>query len=372
MHRIARNGLVGSLLLLSFVFATASGAAATTSMCGGEALACCLGFTCDAGLICNGSVCVPCGGATEPCCAADACDSGFICTEFAETPPSQTTGGGAAFTNQCVPCGDQNQLCCENSMCNSGLICGQPFTESPPSEGTGSGAISGPALVCIPCGDPGEPCCTGDICAAGAFCEICDVDETAGEGGGATIDCMITESLGGGAQIGQPTLCIACGQPGQPCCPMDECDEGALCDYGTCEACGELDEQCCEMEMCSTGLVCLGPLGEASGSGAGRPMNGLTCVPCGALGDPCCAGSMCNEENLLCDAGLCEQCGDIGEQCCADNTCPDSDAVCQEGICEPLPAAPVMGFVAFAALIMLLGGVGLFHLGRSGGLTARG
>jgi hypothetical protein len=30
-----------------------------------------------------------------------------------------------------------------------------------------------------------------------------------------------------------------------------------------------------------------------------------------------------------------------------------------------------MGIVAFAALIVLLGGVGLFHLGQSGGLTAR-
>jgi hypothetical protein len=166
-------------------------------------------------------------------------------------------------------------------------------------------------------------------------------------------------------------MCVACGQPGQPCCPIDQCDEGALCDYGTCEACGGLDEQCCDLDMCETGLVCFGDRDEVIGSGGGAGGNGLTCIPCGALGDPCCAGSMCSDENLLCDAGFCEQCGNIGEQCCAENTCPNTNAVCQEGICEPLPAAPVMGFVAFAALIVLLGGVGLFHLGHSGGLTVR-
>lgn len=192
-----------------------------------------------------------CGGAGLPCCPITGCDADLVCLD--PCGPNGTTAGtgsGAqACELTCVPCGGNGEPCCNFEGCESGLTCISNRITIDPAIDTGSGGIDGflPSQ-CVPCGDPGERCCNLIDCNEGAFCAAIIIIpcETSDGGGGGFNPCP--ESGGGGQLI--PGSCVACGDPGQPCCPGEMCDTNALCSAGLCEACGQIGEQCCTGETC--------------------------------------------------------------------------------------------------------------------------
>lgn len=98
--------------------------------------------SCDAGLACYDSTCLPCGRVTEMCCAG-ACSDGSSCM------------GGRCVAS----CGGDGQACC-GDICNPGLTCERPFAGTP---------------RCEPCGGEGQPCC-GGLCNGGSeyYCDVLD------------------------------------------------------------------------------------------------------------------------------------------------------------------------------------------------------
>lgn len=209
----------------------------------------------------NGST--PCGGAGLPCCIIDSCDPGLACVNECNSGDTTAgTGSGAQICEPtCVPCGGNGEPCCSLGDCQSGLTCDLGLIIINPPNDTGSGGtFNGFGPHCVPCGDAGEPCCNGTVCNEGAFCPTiiivpCETaDAGRGSGGGGFDPCM--ESGGGGQLV--PRTCIACGDPGQPCCPGDTCDTNALCSADLCEACGQVGEQCCPGSSCpNSQAVCV-------------------------------------------------------------------------------------------------------------------
>lgn len=203
-----------------------------------------------------------CGHPNQPCCPQDMCDPGLLCAEDCSGERDGVGGGAFVCSPTCIPCGGSTQPCCDGGSCNLGLVCDDFFFETQTSTASGGGAIQ-VQPECVPCGAPGQPCCDADVCDEGAFCETCELEVIAGDGGGATLDCN-ADTAGGGAQSRGPTQCVACGQPGQPCCPGSMCDVNALCDAGFCEACGQVGEQCCAQATCpNANAVCEEGLCEA-------------------------------------------------------------------------------------------------------------
>lgn len=111
--------------------------------CGASGQSCCDPVdSCDLGLACSDSTCVPCGRLSGPCCAG-ACIDGSACS------------GGA-----CVPsCGGDGQPCCGDICNDPGLTCDRP--------------LIGGAGTCRPCGDETQPCC-GGLCNGGSefYCDV--------------------------------------------------------------------------------------------------------------------------------------------------------------------------------------------------------
>ena len=92
-----------------------------------------------------------------------------------------------------------------------------------------------------------------------------------------------------------PTLCPACGRPGEACCktgPTCYCQDYGreLCLADPSVADGKAGDLCRSDGSCDTGLACL-PFGPAS-----------ICQLCGGVGQPCCTGSSCGR-GLTCNTG---------------------------------------------------------------------
>jgi hypothetical protein len=351
----------------------------TPFICGDLDQPCC-GDTCDAGLVCDGTmVCRPCGDAGQPCCGGQACASGLACV------------GGQT----CAPCGGTDQPCCAGDACGAMLTCaggtcrcggdGQPCC--PGDVCTAPAQCAGGTCVC---GGAGEPCCAGDACDTGYTCDASKQCVPCGAKGqpccgtscGANLTCAAgtcacgaagqpcCDGSGCGAQLscqpnpvpGNPpscqsclpgcqssvnhksnaamTQCEPCGTQNVQCCGGDTCDPNLTCTGGSCR-CGAKDQPCCNGTTCNANLTCklgtcrCGGAGEKCCSGtacnANLECSGGSCV-CGALGQVCCAGSACNSGTACSSGGTCVACGGLNQPCCAGNGCT-SGMGCVGGEC---------------------------------------
>jgi hypothetical protein len=165
--------------------------------------------------------------------------------------------------------------------------------------------------VCEPasCGNIGGACCFApeSPCVSGATC--------------------VAVSTDGGTAGG----CAACGDPGDPCCALNVCNNGGCCIDGTCA---------------SEGTVCGGSDGGVCSSGG--------CGSCGSAGQPCCGTvtQSCTAPGTLCEGegttttdageggtmtmptpGRCKACGGVFQACCEDSTC-SSGLSCVGATCQ--------------------------------------
>ena len=327
----------------------------TTSGCeadGGEGRRCrdgaearALGL-CDAGLVCEGLVCVPRMRSGGGCVPGRRCADGRWCIS-------------AGMGTRCVPDGSEGTPCSPSwSTCAEGLSCSGGFCQVARLQ---RGEACSPVAACVPalvCGsqdgrcaprgtfsnacrfaepwcDPGLTCvglinpiclrvsppgggCLDALCAAGAICT--------GDG-----RCVAPGSLG--ARCDSPLRCDAslrcrlgfCGAPaveGEACASPLECADDLVCEAGRCIApvvrpTGGRDQRCrVSSPWCDPGLVC----------------DGTTCAAGAPVGAPCGGSTACGE-GLSCVAGICRAHGVVGARCRAAAPSCDDGAVCYYGQC---------------------------------------
>jgi hypothetical protein len=132
-----------------------------------------------------------------------------------------------------------------------------------------------------------------------------------------------------GAAVTQPRTCQACGEPGQPCCPINRCANNG----------------CCVRRSPGDGGTCVAPGAACPGAGACEAGG---CGTCGKPGQPCCGGG-CTAPNTTCrlvggHGERCFACGTRGEPCCSDalpagsiagqsTTCLGPNLSCRHGFC---------------------------------------
>jgi hypothetical protein len=273
-------------------------------------------------------VSVQCGGPQEFCCAGNTCTGGGCCVEgrclengsFCAPYPGVCTDGG------CGGCGAPGQPCCGASRCTA------PSSHCAPSATSSD-------LACRRCGTAvGEPCClpagtSSDGWYGALFCP------------GAGLACDAT---------GSPTRCVACGGPGQPCCPGARCTGGGCCYDGKCVPAGQdCDLDAARGGFCSNGRcstcggddqLCCGAAGspDAVCHSPGRSCQGNRCATCGGAGEQCCpdpgnAHGSCGS-GLVCgtawkSAAICQRCGGPGQSCCGDGACAGGNC-CLAGRCQ--------------------------------------
>jgi hypothetical protein len=114
-----------------------------------------------------------------------------------------------------------------------------------------------------------------------------------------------------------PDTGLACGAPGQSCCPGNRCGTGC-CVGATCVA---LLESCPEASAVCRTTTCGGV--------------------CGGLRELCCGDAgYCVRELTVCqrtDGGArCEACGNTGEACCAGNHCEPPNRRCVNNRCATM------------------------------------
>ncbi len=134
-------------------------------------------FTCDSGLTCKNSRCLPCGGEDQFCCQkGDSCKSSLIC-----------------FNDKCASCGQSGYPCCDSELLclkqdNRGNIRTECHNE-----------------ICQPCGYGGAKTCVNE--------PFCNPDTLNNNG-----------------------LCYKCGGLNQPCCAEKSCnlEESLVCELGFC------------------------------------------------------------------------------------------------------------------------------------------
>jgi hypothetical protein len=149
-----------------------------------------------------------------------------------------------------------------------------------------SGEASGSDATSDACGTTGLACCSGNQCdATGLWC------------------------VGG--------RCVACGNPGTPCCGTT-CNAGNVCfavgSLSQCQACGQPGQPCCTTEP-----ACPGGGSTVSGQGL-----------CFCSGGSC--TFTCSDPSHTCWFNVCVVCGDVGEPCCG-STC-SSGLSCGGGSCR--------------------------------------
>lgn len=217
------------------------------------------------------------------------------------------------------------------------VACGKTATSGCPSNGRGAA---------------GQPCCLSGVCGEGAFC---------GPVG----------NLEGPLVFPPPSVCVACGQDGQPCCPvngrsdhptddpLNVCASGgccivppppsiytvqvrvprcvgvgqtckdrsdAICSNGSCGGCGGRGEACCSFGCTASQSKCSGTCNSCGGEGEpcckdhcapgfGCSFVSHTCGTCGGAGQPCCLGQNCAAGQCSIH-NVCEACGGDGQPCC--------------------------------------------------------
>jgi hypothetical protein len=166
-----------------------------------------------------------------------------------------------------------------------------------------------------PCDFPGDSCCAGR-CTEGLRClsnDLCDVALCGTTPGG---PCCLDGTCPGSTTVcvgGPSGTCETCGGRGERRCASMSCDwpEVDACDGTRCVACGQPGQPCC-----AAGAPCTSPAtcGEGNrcqlpeGTRGGRCRDIWTNPRC----DP---WSQCSVE------GICEPCGLSGETCCGLGNC---------------------------------------------------
>jgi hypothetical protein len=158
------------------------------------------------------------------------------------------------------------------------------------------------------CGNPGEPCCTANVCNNKGCCVFgqCRAD-------GQTCAAMGT-GLGLAGTCNQGSCATAdgtpCGKVGQSCCEASSCTSSrvsCLAGMTTCSDCGGMNEFCCKIgsaNVCIEGFSCVG---------GGVNKNG-NCQPCGAQDQPCCGAGVASQKT--CNASLtCTSVIGVGDRC---------------------------------------------------------
>lgn len=245
--------------------------------------------------------------------------------------------GNWSACERVVTCGDHDGPCCASSL---PLACLRAGDIRQCVESRDFCDRSTTPSRCIACGRPGEICCPDRGCDAGTCiagrCEEC------GDAGEA---CCTNGNPCGSGMPCQSGMC-PCGGLGNTCCPDGSCGAGMVaCQGGRCVACGGVNQPCCAGACSSTATTCVSN----------------ACVPCGGLGQPCCAGGCsaggtacagntcvpcgdvgqpccgggCSNPNAACNGSSCIGCGGPGQPCCGGNRCNDTSTVCAGGSCAP-------------------------------------
>jgi hypothetical protein len=144
----------------------------------------------------------------------------------------------------------------------------------------------------VPCGGAGQPCCPVNSCNIGLVCNSNGICRT------------------------------PCGGAGERCCPNQTCDNPSLAcnSNGVCRTCGGDGNICCAGNTCSSGLVCSG---------------GRCTSPCGGPNQACCNGGFCLSGGT-CDFGTnrCVACGQLFQVCCVTSLPQCFVGTCQSGLCQ--------------------------------------
>ena len=327
--------------------------------CGVAGLPCCNGTTCSSGC-CDGGVkmcvavgaacssasgsqvckptgaCGACGATGQPCCASNLCVGGGCCATLTAggnqcvasgaSPPAQS---GMVCSNGAIvhcglvgsPCcpvtGCSGGACCDGNLCiGVGVTCASTFNACSASSCSLCSSMGPPCFQ--PCGGLNQACCVGGH-SSSSYCTALD------------LTCVTSAMV-------STTACVACGQPGQNCCPGNSCGGNGCCDRGvllngqpTCVASsgncssgqGACDEGGCaggtcgkaRQSPCGSGLDCTAALTIKS--------NGV-CNPCGGLLQACCAGTnggTCEPPFACASNSTCQLCGGNGQPCCPGSQC---------------------------------------------------
>lgn len=259
---------------------------------------------CEAGLVCNASVCVPtCGGGEVANCppGSDCTDTtnGKLCV-----PQSCASGGcpaGSVCTaGGCIPACDGSikcpgkQVCqdgrcidpCAHVTCPSGTACNGGKCEAPcgcfaGNTGCGTGKVcDATTTLCV------APACKGVTCGAGETC-----DATTGK---CTTFCDASVKCPAGQKCQSPDGCVAictgvtC-DPGLTCNPNSGACEDHRCDTVTC-----FPPEVCQAGTCVSpddagsdagdASVDAGDAGDAGGGEAASPKGGCGCDVPGSSG----------------------------------------------------------------------------------------
>jgi len=251
--------------------------------------------SCDAGLFCNASICVPpCSEGEFDCPVGSACEStsqGQLCV-----PIDCTVGGCPPGTvcddGQCVPACEGvvcpgSQVCvdgqctdlCANVVCPDGKLCQAGVCAPPCSCFAGDLGCAGlPGLVCDESTDLCvDPACEGVDCPQGDSCE---------PGSGDCVGfCNPDVTCPDGQKCLEPDGCV-------PVCTGVVCEQGFECDPATggcVDRCA--DVTCFDPDVCVDG-ECVA--GEGGSGGAAQGGGGTGGVSSGGAGSDSGADSGCN------------------------------------------------------------------------------
>jgi hypothetical protein len=242
-------------------------------------------------------------------------------------PPAPRPGGSPSATPVHPPssCGAKGQTCCKKTI----------------------GAPGGP--ITIPVCNAGLSCEPGLICKDPPPPPVCGAD--------GQICCGALPNIPGGCNSGEAICfswegafgrCHACGDIGQPVCPINQCRTGVPKNGSCVPHCGSDGEASCGGK-CDAGLT---PARDVR-------KNVELCTPCGkTIGQPCCSPkplfAPCAGADLQCEPsnhwqGLeCVACGGANQTCCGVYYINGRGNVggCRTGACNsqsgrcPLPAPP--------------------------------
>ncbi len=216
---------------------------------------------CEAGLLCNESICVPpCGGGEMPCPVGSTCEStaqGNVCV------PDDCTVGGCPAGSVCV-----KGICvppCEDVVCPGQMVC-QDGKCVDPCKG-------------VEC--PPPQVCQGGVCVAPCDCFAADI-------GCAGLPGTVCDK--GGTDV-----CV------NPACLGVTCPDGETCDPET----GACQPFCNEDVVCPIGEKCVAPAGCVPLCSGVMCDTGLECDPMtGQCVDLSCVDVVCFDDEV-CENGQC-------------------------------------------------------------------
>jgi hypothetical protein len=279
---------------------------------------------CDAGLMCEGLVCVPRMRSGTGCVVGRRCGDGLRCV---------STGVGT----RCAPEGSEGALCSSGPWltCAEGLNCtGGRCQVAHLQRGESCSALA----ACVPelvCGRQDGRCAP-----RGTLANHCRFDEPWCDPGltcvGSTQPtCLRVVSLGGGcldalcasgSSCTRDGRCVASGSLGARCDGTLACDASLRCVQGFCGTPIVEGEACSTQADCVDGLTCDG----------GRCV-ALAAIPVGGMGDRCRSSQPWCDPGLTCDRTTCIAALPLGASCSPSTLCADglSCVLGALGACRP-------------------------------------